>query len=1484
LICPRCQTENPDTANFCRNCGLALVHKCSNCKTDLTPGARFCMACGQPVLVETPTDTDRLSRLTAVVPRSLEQKIRAAVREEANYRRGSLGEQRTVTTLLVDVVGSTALANELDLETWMEMMNHAFDRIVPVIYRYEGTIARMLGDSLLAFFGAPVAHEDDPQRAVKAGLEVIRQIKAYSQEVKDTQGVEFAMRVCINTGPVEIGPVGDDLTYDFTAFGGTVNLTSRIKFAGTPMSVLVTGNTQRFIMPYFDCQDLGSIEVKGMKEAVRVYQVKAARATLGRRRGFAELVSPLVGRKNELETLLHVCEAVRAGMGRAVAIIGEPGLGKTRLIQEWHKAVENSMASKGRSADKLSMKLWVTGRCESYGQGLAYQLLIDLLRNLIGVTVGSDEPETHKALLAMTRNLFGDQVMEVYPYLGHLLSLKLEGEALLRAQISDPLALRTQYLQAVQRLFQACMKENPLVLVLEDLHWADASSTELFIKLLPLVARSPILFCLVTRPNHDAPGWKLVTAAREMMGDSLTEISLNALTEKESRTLVANLLEIESLPKQVRELILSKAEGNPYFVEEMVRMFIDRGVIFHQDGAWVARGEIYEHDIPDNLQGLLLARIDRLPTEARHTLLMASVIGRNFPVKILSQINKGTGMLFNDLGTLESSGLIQMAKVEPELEYTFRHSLVQDAAYALLLKRDRKRLHQSVGEAIESLYPERKKELAATLGYHFKEAGQDQRALSYFIDAGEEALASSANHEAEIQFLRALELKCCSDAEIARLYSGLGEALIRQDRMDEALQALRKGIDIYKSLGDSDGIARLYSRVARVVWTTGDRPGSLMVCLEGMGLVKDAPESQDKAVLMQETAREYYFNGMSDKALPLCRHALALAEQLGAVNIQADALVTLSLLLEVISVEEGQEALQKALELAEGNGLLDVAQRAHNGLGMEALFWHADYQAAMNHYLRGAELGRLRGIASIELFELMNYTFCLFDLGKRKEIEAGLPHLEELAAKSPGSATLLLSLQVIKGRLIIYQGDWETAVNIYHECLKECQKQKNLEFILNTIDDIAAAVLERNRWGELVDLSEVETLLQEALQIVDRSNSYGKLWVYPRMSILYARRGGLDEARQWLEKARQVASNLPSAWDVINQGQCEVEIAFAEQDWKEALAAIEKVTMEQQRLGLRVDWAKSLLSWADIHIRRGEPADLEHAQTLLGAALGAFIEMGVGHYPEIAENLLQVTRSRLHAQTLDHEQMTRELKKARQVQESLLPENLPVVPGWGLAVVLEPAHETSGDFYDYLPLSNGSLGLVIADVTDKGTSAALFMALGRSIWRTFAVNHPAEPEQTMAETNRRIMADTHGGLFITMFYGILNPQNGNFTYCSAGHHPALLIRAQNGTVVELERTGIPLGVFDEANWGQESIEIEAGDALVLYTDGITDAQNAAEEFFGLERLKGALKKQRGKPAKELHEAILSEVRDWVGDAPQFDDITLMVIVRKKGIG
>ncbi|MFN2217164.1 MAG: AAA family ATPase, partial [Anaerolineae bacterium] len=573
MKCPQCLTENPTGAHYCYQCGAALVTHCANCQTELPAGARFCMNCGQPVGVLTPTDDARLTRLAAATPVPLAQKVLSATH--------LAGERRTVTALLVDVVDTVAPAQQLDNEDWTALVNGALDRFYPAIYRYEGSIARLLGNALLAFFGAPVAHEDDPIRAVRAALDLLEIAREYDSNVRKQYGIEFAVQIGLNTGPVIVGRVGSDLRYEYAPMGGTVNLAARMQAAAPPMSILISDHTHSFVAPLFDTRSAGPVPVKGQAKPVQAYEVLGTKTDLGKARGLVGLQSPMVGREAELAALLHLCEAVQAGLGRAALVVGEPGLGKTRLIAEWKAAVEAD-----RQHDTAPR--WVEGRCLSYGQGLAYHLLIDLLRSILGVPDMAEEPETRAALQALTDELFGEEALEVYPYLGHLLLLKLEGEALEQVRPLDPQALQTQYLAALRKLLQALTRQQPLVVVLEDLHWADPSSTELLLRLLPMVSAVPMLLCMVTRAERDAPGWKLVTAARESMGGSLTEITLGALSENDSRQLVSNLLEIEALQEETRALILKKAEGNPFFVEEIIRMLIDRGAILRREGGWTA--------------------------------------------------------------------------------------------------------------------------------------------------------------------------------------------------------------------------------------------------------------------------------------------------------------------------------------------------------------------------------------------------------------------------------------------------------------------------------------------------------------------------------------------------------------------------------------------------------------------------------------------------------------------------------------------------------------------------------------------------------------------------------------------------------------------------------------------------------------------------------------------------------------------------------
>ena len=437
------------------------------------------------------------------------------------------GERRIVTILFCDVKGSTAMAEQLDPEEWAEMMNTAFEYLIAPVYHYEGTVARLMGDAILAFFGAPIAHEDDPQRAVLAGLEILEDITKYREKVQRERGMEFSVRVGLNTGLVVVGNIGSDLKFEYTAMGDAINLAARMQTAADPNSILISENTHRLVSSLFDFEDKGNIEVKGKSEPVHVYSVLEAKKGAVKTRGIAGLSSPMVGRRREFSTLLQIADDVRAGHGSTVAIIGEAGLGKSRLVAEWHKAVLTD------NSDQPVR--WVEGRCLSYGSSMAHHLSADILRALINVPAGASEEETHAALWKEMESLFGSEMKEVYPFLGHLLGIKLEEDMAARVKYLDGPALQNKYIAAYRAFLQKDAAREPTIIICEDIHWADPSSVELLNQVVPIVAEAPIVFAFVTRADKEAPGWKLITQAHEIAGSGMTELHLAPLSANDSQ-------------------------------------------------------------------------------------------------------------------------------------------------------------------------------------------------------------------------------------------------------------------------------------------------------------------------------------------------------------------------------------------------------------------------------------------------------------------------------------------------------------------------------------------------------------------------------------------------------------------------------------------------------------------------------------------------------------------------------------------------------------------------------------------------------------------------------------------------------------------------------------------------------------------------------------------------------------------------------------
>jgi class 3 adenylate cyclase len=655
----------------------------------------------------------------------------------------SQGERRIITALFCDVVQSTALAEGLDPEDWREIMNRAFPILTAPIERYEGTVARFMGDAFLAFFGAPTAHEDDPQRAVFAALEILNDLKPFAAQIKTQYGLGFAVRVGINTGPVVVGDVGSQRVTEYTAMGDAVNLAARMEQTAQPGTIQIAEETHRLVAPLFDLQDLGGLEVKGKSGPVRAYRVLDAKARPDRVRGIKGVSAPLIGRDGELRRLQEALDRAQDGQGQVICLTGEAGLGKSRLLDEARKAwlLRNPAYS------------WEYVQASPYDSARPYGLFQKYGRDMFGIHLDDPAEVIHQKV---AKGFVG------VPRASAMCEATME-----RVIASKPLRNDSEY-EAVavkENLYGITMRawENaaviPSVCVFDDVHWADLASMDLLAYVFRVTEYRPMVFICALRPERQSPGWQLKERAEKAVGDRFTEISLAPLDAQQTSDLVSALLNIADLPRDLRQVIVRRTEGNPYFVEEVVRSLIDQGIV-HQtpDGLrWKADSKLDDIAIPETVQALLVSRIDRLDDEARATLQLASVIGRTFDARILRAVSETASSLDQQLSALQRVDLVREVGRQPGAEYSFKHELARDAAYNTILLRRRRELHRQVGEAIESVFADRLEEVAHRLGQHFAAAGENAKAYRYFVVAGDAAAAFSADAEATDHYAHALQ-------------------------------------------------------------------------------------------------------------------------------------------------------------------------------------------------------------------------------------------------------------------------------------------------------------------------------------------------------------------------------------------------------------------------------------------------------------------------------------------------------------------------------------------------------------------------------------------------------------------------------------------------------------------------------------------------------------------------------------------------------
>jgi ABC-type oligopeptide transport system substrate-binding subunit/class 3 adenylate cyclase len=708
-------------------------------------------------------------------------------------------ERKTVTIFFADIVGSTEKAEKLDPEEWREVVAGAHRRVGEAVGRYEGTVAQLLGDGVLAFFGAPVTHEDDPERAVRTALDLQKAIEEYAAELAGyVDG--FAMRVGIHAGTVVVGEIGSEERSEYLAVGDAVNVAARLEGAAEPGQIVVSEQIARRVRAYFDLTDLGPMELKGKAEPLSVYAVVGEKDVPARERGLEGAQRVFVGRQQELEELQQALLELCRGHGQIRFILGEAGIGKSRLVEELRERPPKPPAGETLLVQPGEVR-WLEARAPSYGDSLAYRLISQLILADLGLTDGAPAPRLKAALGKRTIEILDEQAAEFRPYLGHLLGLHLDPEDEERISQYDRETLGREIRRAILSYFEALATSTPTVLVLEDLHWADASSLEVLGQLLSMTNRAPLMIMALMRIERDHGSWDLKQRAERDLGHRYGDILVKPLAGGDAKQILASVLGSDSELGEVAELVLGKAEGNPFYLEELLRHLLERELIVEKNMSWKLTAELEKVGVPETLQGVLLARIGRLEDEVQHTLQLASVIGRTFLYRVLAVISEAEEELDLHLDELQRVDLVRERARLPELEYIFKHALTQEAAYSSLLIERRQQFHRRVAQAIEQLFEDRLEEFYALLAHHYESAGEVEEAVKCLTRAADRASLEDSLVEAKRFLLRLSDLlKDDQNTELeSRIWLKLGLLQLADFEFSKSRQSFEKAFLLTKT-------------------------------------------------------------------------------------------------------------------------------------------------------------------------------------------------------------------------------------------------------------------------------------------------------------------------------------------------------------------------------------------------------------------------------------------------------------------------------------------------------------------------------------------------------------------------------------------------------------------------------------------------------------------------------------------------------------
>ena len=1087
MECPSCQHENPSDSNFCLKCGGKLERECPSCAKPLPTDASFCNGCGHD-----------LSK--PIAP--------SEARPDSPQPPSSQGERRQATVLFSDLSGYTAMNERLDPEEVTGIMARFKSEAERIVDAHGGIVNQFVGDEVFALFGIPTSHEDDPQRAVRAALELHEAVRALSDDIEARLGETLRLHSGINTGlVVTSADGGDERGGRYAVTGDTINTAARLVSLAETDQILTGDSTRRLVAPFFDLEELEPVSVKGKTRPLVPYRVLAVSGVASRfeaaeARGF----TPYTGREMELAALQGCLQKAVEGEGQFVTVSGEAGLGKSRLLYEFRQEIDREAVTV------------MQGRCQSYGQGTPYLPLVDALRHGLGLREEDDPKQLREKVIANTLAI-ETELKRYIPHYLHLLSIPSK-EHPLPADLAGE-ALRNALAEAYAAIILENSKRRTCVLVLEDWHWVDEASNSALGYLLKLIGAHCLLVVITYRPEW-AGDWSGLGRH--------THLALTPLDASQSGRIVRNVLKAETLPQRLGELIQERTGGNPFFIEEMCQDLREEGAIVVKNGQAVLTSSMDKMSLPGNVQAVIRSRLDRLGEKDREVLRFASVIGREFSENLLEKICSFPDGLKTSLNLLKTQQLIQQMQVMPEVQYMFRHVLTQVVVYETLLLERRKSLHGIAGRAIEALYPEWLEEHYETLAHHYSQSDDTEKAIHYLEFAGDKAAKYFSLVEARKHYREAIRLVDAMEVTPERMTIRIDltlswAAVAFYSPSEEIINVLETSLSFAEQMGDESRLARIVYWMGRTHFSLGDMARALSVFERCIGIAEALADEELLALPYIIMGRACWYTAEHTKGIEFLEKGVPILERLGNMDEVAYSTSYLGVLhCWTGDFPRGNLLAEKALEIARELGNLTREAQTQSVITFVRIV-HGDWAAALDTGTRSMDIAQRIGSVVTVGYGMGWKGIATFMLGQREE---GIELMKE-GGKLIEATGSHLTLTLIHGWLAescAASGAVEDAVLYASKVLERgLVSDKVGEAMAHRALAVAASLEIPPDWGR------VEDHIEESIHLSQDRGERPNLGIcFFRSTEILHKKGDLPEASKQLGKATILFTDMEMTW------------------------------------------------------------------------------------------------------------------------------------------------------------------------------------------------------------------------------------------------------------------------------------------------------------------------------------------------------------------